>query len=276
MTLHVPPSVDQVLKQLGSRRKISKSVESSVVSIIRNTFGAFDEVQPDHDGIIGVLQRIERCLQKVQAPAAGEGAGAVQGDLVTLRDLLEAQLAAPVVPAAPTPSAVAPPVVAPAPPPIAPPPSPFIPRPAGAAPARPAAAVAPPPQPPPVVRVSPKSLAADAAQDWYWFVLDEINGLGTLLAFQRGQGEHDAATRTERRVQLAIDTLSWDVPATCREAWKFVEKRLHDADDVWGSHLVLSTLDPDRARVQDWVAGLQSEMRAVIEAVPTTIAGRVS
>jgi len=277
-TLPVPPGIDDVLRQLGARRKLSKSVESRVASIIRNTLGAFVEAQPDREGIVGVLERIERCLEKIPQ-AAGEGDAAVQGDLFTLRALLEPYLAAPGAAVAAAPAPIGPPAfVAPAP--VAAPPAPFVPRPARAVPApvpaRPAAAVAPSPHPPPVVRVAPASLAADAAQDWYWFVLDELNGLGTLMAFQRTHGEHDAAVRTERRLKVAIDTLSWDAPAACRDAWRFVEKRLRDADDVWGPHLVLQTLDPDRARVRDWVGRLQSEMRAVIEAVPTTIAGRVS
>jgi hypothetical protein len=136
-----------------------------------------------------------------------------------------------------------------------------------------AAAVPAPPKPSIVIKEFAESLAAHAERDWYWFVLDEVNGLGTLLAFQRQEGETAAATRTEERVRATLETLGWDAPAALRQTWAFVEQRLRDADDVWGPHLVLCAFEPAADRVRDWRSQLPGEMQATIERTSFEMAG---
>lgn len=112
--------------------------------------------------------------------------------------------------------------------------------------------------------------AAAAQADWYKFVLEEINGLGTLLRYQLAeQGPGPAADGTKRRIQKFVETIGWDMKAALKQTWAFVDEHLHEFDDAWGPHLVLKALEPEKTRVQDWIAGLEPEARAAIESTLT-------
>jgi hypothetical protein len=177
------------------------------------------------------------------------------------------------------PRATEPPPFIPPPPPYVPPPPPYVP-PRMPAPPPPAPYAEPSPRPavprpwaplppaaPPeiVVHAFDEAAAARADRDWYWFVLEELNGLGNLLLFQRQEGETDAAARSVRRVQATLDTLGWDAAAAARETWAFVAEKLRDTEDAWGPHQVLFALEADTDRVRNWLDGLPAAMRAVIE-----------
>jgi hypothetical protein len=113
----------------------------------------------------------------------------------------------------------------------------------------------------------PAKAAEAAERDWYWFVLDELNGLATLLRFQR-EHKDASATRTEGRIRTTLATLRWDEPRALRQTWGFVQVRLpadKDPDAAWAPHLVLFALEPVRKRVRDWFASLPRPAQAVIE-----------
>ncbi len=116
----------------------------------------------------------------------------------------------------------------------------------------------------------PDEAAAGAQADWYRFVLEELNGLGTLLRYQLAElGVGSAADGTKRRIHNFVETIGWDAKTALKQTWAFVEKHLHDFDDAWGPHLVLKALEPEEARVQEWIAGLEPEARATIESTLT-------
>jgi hypothetical protein len=108
---------------------------------------------------------------------------------------------------------------------------------------------------------------APAQADWYRFVLEELNGLGTMLRFQDDPRGAKVA-EIHRRVRVLVDTLAWDAEATLAQTWAFVGSRLHEPDDAWGPSLVLEKLEPDAKRVQDWLAGLEPEARTIIATTP--------
>ena len=113
----------------------------------------------------------------------------------------------------------------------------------------------------------PAEAAAKAKADWYVFVLEELNGLGTMLRYQEDQKAPQSG-ETKRRIRKTLDTLAWDPPAVLEQTWAFVEKRLEEPHDAWGPALVLRALEPDKKRVQSWLDGLQPEARALIDKHP--------
>jgi hypothetical protein len=281
MSPQIPTDVGRALGGLATRRGVSAELEGRLASIARNLFRAYTASEPDREIIAAVLARIGRYVA-LMGPEPTAAEAEVARDLRSLAGILETQLTGPPPPAAPrSAAAVAPATPAPVQPVVDRAPPIFIarerqssgaPRPNAASPPR-SPVVPPPLRPRLVAQAFPEALAGRVARDWYWFVLEELNGLGTLLNYQRGNHDADAAARTEQRVQATVDTLAWDAVAACRDAWTFVGERLHDADDVWGPHLVLDALEPERARVRDWASGLPPGMRAVIESVPPPLQG---
>jgi len=118
----------------------------------------------------------------------------------------------------------------------------------------------------------PAEAAAHARADWYGFVLEELNGLGTMLRFQEDPKGPDAKA-IAGRIRATLDTLAWDAPAALEQTWAFVEKRLSEPHDAWGPAQVLQALEPDKKRVQTWLQGLQPEARALIESSPVPAGG---
>jgi hypothetical protein len=110
----------------------------------------------------------------------------------------------------------------------------------------------------------PAEAAARAKADWYVFVLEELNGLGTTLRFQEDP-KGPPATEIKRRIRAVLETLAWDPPAALEQTWGFVEKRLEEPHDAWGPALVLRALEPDKKRVQSWLDDLQPAARALID-----------
>jgi hypothetical protein len=140
--------------------------------------------------------------------------------------------------------------------------------------AQPAPAPAPAPAAPPSLaeRNFPEKAAAAARADWYVFVLQELNGLGTMLRFQEDP-KGAPAKEIGGRIRAVLDTLAWDAPAALAETWAFVENHLNEPDDAWGPSLVLRAIEPDKKKVQSWFEGLKPEARAVIETTPVAAGG---
>jgi len=292
--LPIPKTIDDLLGGLARRRGLPKEIEILLFSVGRHVFRAFGEGAVKPDELVKIYSRLERCHLALAADPSIDPDGSLGADLTNLAAALDATVgasAAPVAPAIPSappapaagrvPEAPAAPVLAVVHAPIRPEPPRFVarapalamPAPAARAPARVAPRPAPPAPPPldltpTVVHPFPESAAAEAERDWYWFILEELNGLGGLLAFQRQEGDLAAAARTEQRARATLDTLAWDLAATLRQAWAFAAQRLRDPDDVWGPHLVLFALEPEAGRVRDWRNGLAAEMQAVIEGTP--------
>ena len=103
-------------------------------------------------------------------------------------------------------------------------------------------------------------MAARRATEWYRFVLEELNGLGTMLRFDAEQGGGRGAEIT-LRARSVVETLAWDPPAAVAQAWSFVETDLDDLLDAWGPHLVLGALGADPARLEAWARTLPPEAR---------------
>ena len=104
-------------------------------------------------------------------------------------------------------------------------------------------------------------MAARRAAEWYRFVLEELNGLGTMLRFDAEQGGGRGA-EIALRARSVIETLAWDPPAAIAQTWSFVETKLDDVLDAWGPHLVLGALGADPARLEAWARTLPPEARA--------------
>ncbi|HET6150356.1 MAG TPA: hypothetical protein VFH68_22645 [Polyangia bacterium] len=292
--LAIPQPVDEALGALARRRGLPKEIATLVFSVGRHAIRAFGDGAPNHDEIARINSRLDRCFAMLAADPSLDPDASLGAELKRLAAAVDgaASGAGAPIPPAPSPAAPAPrappspaapvlavvhaPVRAEPPRFIARPPVPAVPPPAPGESVRlgrPAAPPAPPVELPPlVVHPFPEAAAAAAERDWYWFALEELNGLGALLAFQRQQQEAEAAARTEERVLATLDTLGWDVTAALRQAWSFAEQRLRDADDVWGPHLVLFALEPEADRVRDWRSGLPDEMQAVIEGTRLEIA----
>src|SRR6185503_18186076 len=246
--------VDEALGALARRHGLPKEIATLVFSVGRHAIRAFGEGAANHDEIAKIHSRLDRCFEVLAANPSVDPDASLVADLKRLAAAVDGAASGasaggpmplPAPPAAPAPRAPvtpAAPVLAVVHAPVRPEPPRFIPRapaPAVPPPAAPreSARVAPPPPPPPrelpplVVHPFPAEAAAEAERDWYWFALEELNGLGGLLAFQRQQGEAEAAARTEKRVRATLDTMGWDLTATLRQAWSFAEQRLRDADD---------------------------------------------
>jgi hypothetical protein len=132
------------------------------------------------------------------------------------------------------------------------------------------------PNPSPVTRAAPPGLldstlpakvAEAAVKDWYRFVLDELNGLGTLWRYDRENGGQGAAGIVAR-IRATLDTLAWAPAVAAAQAWAFVEEDLHDPEDAWGPHLLLAHLKTDAERRQNWFVSLAPETRALVADIP--------
>jgi hypothetical protein len=261
--LPIPEAVDNALGALAGRRALTPDLAALIQSIGRHVIRAFSQTTPITTEIDKIYARIEQCYVVLRANPSADADATIAADLKRLAGALvaaergRAPKRAPAAPAASSPI-VAVAVAVEAQPAALPS---FQPRPPAAA--KPAAEPIRQTQSI-VVGVFAESSAARAERDWYWFVLEELNGLGTLLEFQRQEGAAAAATRTEQRIRVMLETLGWDPPAALRQTWAFVEQRLRDADDIWGPHLVLFALEPVADRVRDWRSKLPVEMQATI------------
>ena len=259
--LPIPEAVDDALGALAGRRGLARDLAAPIQSIGRHVIRAFSQTTPITTEIDKVYARIEQCYVVLRENPSADPDGTIAADLKRLAGALvtaergRAPKPAPAAPMAASPTVAAGVEAKPAAPPS------FQPRPPAAA--KPVAEPTAKTQSI-VVGAFAESSAARAEQDWYWFVLEELNGLGTLLEFQRQEGDAAAATRTEQRTRVMLETLGWDTAAALRQTWAFVEQRLRDADDVWGPHLVLFALEPVADRVRDWQSKLPVEMQATI------------
>ena len=260
--LPIPEAVEDALGALATRPGLAPDLAAPIQSIGRHVLRAFSETPPITTEIDKVYARIERCHVVLRANPSADPDGTIAADLKRLvRAMLAAERGkkrAP-APAAPTAGSPIPAVAVETRQPALPS---FQPRPPAAA--KPVAVPAPA-TPRIAAGQLAESAAAHAERDWYWFVLEELNGLGTLLEFQRREADAAAAMRTERRIRVTLETLGWDASAALRQTWAFVEQRLRDADDSWGPHLVLLALEPGADRVRDWRSQLPVEMQATIE-----------
>ena len=261
--LSIPQPVDDALGALASHRGLARELAAPIQSIARHVLRAFSGGSaPSVVEIDKVYARIEQCLIVLAANPSTDTDGTLAGDLKRLAEVIVAASRTSAPPPAPSASTAGPQIEPPPLAPAQPARASFQARPPAAAKA---AAAVTPPKPSIVVGAFADSLAAHTERDWYWFVLDEVNGLGTLLQFQRQEGEAAAAARTEERVRVTLETLGWDTPAALRQTWAFVEQRMRDADDAWGPHLVLSALEPAADRLRDWRSKLPVDMQTTIE-----------
>jgi hypothetical protein len=126
-------------------------------------------------------------------------------------------------------------------------------------------------------RVRIGAAIAHGQADWYAFVLQELNGLGTMLRF-RGDGDASLLAGIQARIGDVLETLAWDAEAALKQTWAFIAQRLDgDAfDDAWGPYVALRILEPDGKRVAHWLADLGQEARAVIEETPDVFCAAVA
>jgi hypothetical protein len=109
----------------------------------------------------------------------------------------------------------------------------------------------------------PADVAASATSDWYRFVLVELNGLGTMLRFDAETGGAKAA-EIGRRAQAILDTFAWEPATAAEQTWAFIQSELHEPQDAWGPHLVLSGLGREPEKVQAWARDLPPEARDLL------------
>jgi hypothetical protein len=118
-------------------------------------------------------------------------------------------------------------------------------------------------------RFSPASRRR-AEQDWVFFLLEELNGLGDILRFQQEPEGHDArAADVLARAGSIIDALGWQPDAALAHTWAFASRELQFQEDAWGPNLVLERLEPDRRRLHAWRATLSAEARAILSRTPS-------
>jgi hypothetical protein len=110
-------------------------------------------------------------------------------------------------------------------------------------------------------------VAARHEREWYRFVLEELNGLGTMLRFD---AEQDGASgeAIARRARAIVETLAWAPSTALAQTWSFVEAEPDDALDAWGPHLVLEALGADAARLESWAGTLPRAARAGLPGDP--------
>jgi len=261
--LSIPQPIDDALGVLAGRRGLARDLAAPIHSIGRHvirTFGGGSA--PSAAEIDKIYARIEQCFVVLGANPSADPDGILASDLKRLAEAI-AGASRGNAPAPAPPTSTAGPQLEPV---AAVPPQPavasFQPRPRAAAKS---GVIATTERRSIVVSTFTELSAAHAERDWYWFVLEELNGLGTLLKFQREEGEATAATRTEERIRVTLETLGWDSRAALRQTWAFVEQRLRDVDDVWAPHLALFALEPASERVRDWCSKLPDDMQATIE-----------
>jgi hypothetical protein len=110
----------------------------------------------------------------------------------------------------------------------------------------------------------PDEAASAAEADWHRFVLEELNGVGTMMRFDETEGGGRLA-EIGRRARKIVDTLAWDRGRATEQAWRFLDADLKEPEDVWAPALVLRKLDGESDRVRRWLAGLSPEARALAE-----------
>jgi hypothetical protein len=109
-----------------------------------------------------------------------------------------------------------------------------------------------------------------AEQDWVFFLLEELNGLGDSLRFQQEpEGQDGRAADLLARAGSIIDVLGWQPDAALAHTWAFATRALQFQEDAWGPNLVLERLERDRGRLQAWRATLPSEARAILSRTPS-------
>jgi hypothetical protein len=111
-----------------------------------------------------------------------------------------------------------------------------------------------------------------AEQDWVFFLLEELNGIGDLLRFRRDQdGDRAEIEAALGRARAIVDALGWQREPALAHTWTFAQQRLRFPEDAWGPSVVLGRLEPDQGRVAAWRAALSDEARARLAATPTPL-----
>ena len=105
--------------------------------------------------------------------------------------------------------------------------------------------------------------------DWYTFVLQELNGLGTMWRHAGGAHGPDGLA-IALRIHTLLAALAWNRTAATKHARTFVDKHLDDPEDAWGPYLVLRALapGPDDRSLTDWLRSLPADARAAIANTP--------
>jgi hypothetical protein len=292
----VPPAVDQALKTLANRQNVPKELNELLLSVFRTVLRTFTTPTFNPADFAKLQSRLERCFAVLASAPSIDADGGLAADLARLAEAIVAASGGPsaigsaaLMPGPPTAAPTVEPPVPPLRPPVRLPPTierqPELSPPSRAEMVeralperhaeigRPPAASAEPPAPaaaalPAAARAFLETTKADVERDWYWFVLVELNGFGTQLAYQRGEGDATGAALTEARVRATLDTLAWDTPAALRQTWAFTAERLRDAEDAWGPHVILAALEPQVDVVRVWRDGLSAKTKAVISEVP--------
>lgn len=113
----------------------------------------------------------------------------------------------------------------------------------------------------------PDKAARAAVKDWYRFVLEELNGLGTMWRYDREQGGQGAAG-IGARTRAMLETLAWDPQTAAAQAWAFVTEDVHEPEDAWGPYLLLVHLQSADLRLRAWIHTLPRSTRAMLAESP--------
>jgi hypothetical protein len=109
-----------------------------------------------------------------------------------------------------------------------------------------------------------------AEQDWIFFLLEELNGLGDVLRFQQEtEGQEVRAADALSRAGSIVEALDWQSDVALAHTWTFARQELQFQEDAWGPNLVLDRLEPNRWRLQAWRDALSVEARAILSGTPS-------
>ncbi len=114
-----------------------------------------------------------------------------------------------------------------------------------------------------VAKAFPAKAAEAAVKDWYRFVLEELNGLGTMWRYDRQEGGR-GADNISARTRAMLETLAWDPQTAVTQAWAFVANDVHQPEDAWGPYLLLVHLKTADLRLRAWVHTLPRPTRALL------------
>jgi hypothetical protein len=112
-----------------------------------------------------------------------------------------------------------------------------------------------------------------AEQDWVFFLLEELNGLGDVLRFQQEmEGQEVRVADALARAGSIVEALGWQSDVALAHTWTFARQKLQFQEDAWGPNLVLERLEPNRGRLQAWRDALSVEARAILSGTPSPFA----